>query len=391
MFQEVYEAYFWFFKRCEEYFLCKYRPPDGIDSVGKHVELEISIYLQRFASAQRRVRRLVFDYLLKRECCITGCNTMDSADLVGIGSYTELPGGNVTIPAGFSSLLAPVLEGIPEECVLKQHPVKHIHWRYRVQMEEGGNGKNDKGYESSDGAESDTSVKTVKSGNGGKDSPADASSRRESLASAAVNLSEASSLASSARSSRAPSVCGTPMHRRSHPNVMVECENGAKFYADHVICSVPLGILKEKDDLFMPPLPKDKRDAMAKLNFGTVDKILLEYDRPFLSPDISEVSAAVGLTVLNCFINENDYFLFQVILLWEPLEKEVEMKDRWFRRIYSFSKLNESGNVLVGWISGEEALYMESQKLSLVAETCTAILKKFLADPYVPKPKSCVL
>ncbi len=39
----------------------------------------------------------------------------------------------------------------------------------------------------------------------------------------------------------------------------------------------------------MPPLPEDKRQAMAKLNFGTVNKILLEYDRPFLSPDISEV------------------------------------------------------------------------------------------------------
>ncbi len=42
-------------------------------------------------------------------------------------------------------------------------------------------------------------------------------------------------------------------------------------------------------------------------------------------------------------------------------------------------------------ISGEEALYMETLRLNLVAETCTAILKKFLADPYVPKPKSCVL
>ncbi len=70
--QEVYEAYFWFFKRCEEYFLCKYRPPEGIKSVGEHVELEIAIYLQRFQPAQCRVRRLVFDYLLKRECCITG-------------------------------------------------------------------------------------------------------------------------------------------------------------------------------------------------------------------------------------------------------------------------------------------------------------------------------
>ena len=64
------------------------------------------------------------------------------------------------------------------------------------------------------------------------------------------------------------------------------------------------------------------------------------------------------------------------------------MKDRWFRKIYSFAKLNET--VLVGWISGDEARYMEGLKMNVVAETCTAILKKFLADPYVPKPKSCV-
>ena len=66
----------------------------------------------------------------------------------------------------------------------------------------------------------------------------------------------------------------------------------------------------------------------------------------------------------------------------------VEMKDRWFRKIYSFAKLSET--VLVGWISGDEARYMEGLKMNVVAETCTAILKKFLADPYVPKPKSCV-
>ncbi len=194
---------------------------------------------------------------------------------------------------------------------------------------------------------------------------------------------EASSVSSSARSSRAPSVCSTPAHHgannsnnSSHrrPNVMVECENGAKFYADHVVCTLPLGLLKERRDLFMPPLPEDKRRAMERLNFGTVNKILLEYERPFLSPDISEV-----------------------ILLWDPPPPEEEepapMKDRWFRRIYSFSKLGpgSDGRVLVGWISGEEALYMETLKLNLVAETCTAILKKFLADPYVPKPKSCVL
>ena len=46
--QEIYEAYFWFFKRCEEYFLCKYQPPEGVNSVGEHVELEINLYLQRY-------------------------------------------------------------------------------------------------------------------------------------------------------------------------------------------------------------------------------------------------------------------------------------------------------------------------------------------------------
>ena len=70
--QEIYEAYFWFFKRCEEYFLCKYQPPEGIKSVGEHVELEIKLYLERFPPQQRYLRRLIFDYLLKRECCITG-------------------------------------------------------------------------------------------------------------------------------------------------------------------------------------------------------------------------------------------------------------------------------------------------------------------------------
>ena len=41
---------------------------------------------------------------------------------------------------------------------------------------------------------------------------------------------------------------------------MVECENGAKLYADHVICTVPLGVLKESaHTLFAPPLPEDKR------------------------------------------------------------------------------------------------------------------------------------
>ena len=55
----------------------------------------------------------------------------------------------------------------------------------------------------------------------------------------------------------------------------------------------------------------------------------------------------------------------------------------------SFSKVSET--LLLGWISGDEAKFMETLKMNVVADMCTTVLRKFLADPYVPKPKSCIL
>ena len=122
--------------------------------------------------------------------------------------------------------------------------------------------------------------------------------------------------------------------------------------------------------------------------FGVVNKIFLSYEAPFLNPEISEI-----------------------ITLWNKIdEKQVPMEERWFRKIYSFCKgtshtwparenisLSETKNisvsetVLIAWICGEEAKFMETLKMNVVADTCTMILKKFLADPFIPKPKSCLL
>eukprot|EP00096_Caligus_rogercresseyi_P013426 TRINITY_DN6071_c0_g1_i1.p1 TRINITY_DN6071_c0_g1~~TRINITY_DN6071_c0_g1_i1.p1 ORF type:complete len:603 (-),score=162.69 TRINITY_DN6071_c0_g1_i1:421-2229(-) len=343
--QETYEAYFWFFKRCEEYFLCKYRPPEGVSSVGDHIELEISIYLQKFPQQQRHLRRLVFDYLLQRECCITGCNNMKEVDLISIGSYTELPGGNITIPHGYSSLLSPIIKPIPPSCILKAHPVKHIHWNYRSEME---------ALEDSDGNSSDCSVKTVRSAHKSTSEPP---------------VSPPTTNNATAESSMQSSVCPSPSNKSGIPNVKVECENGKVFYSDHVICTIPLGVLRHpsSETLFQPPLPQEKKSSFKKMAFGVVNKIYLEFERPFLSPDISEI-----------------------IILWNRVlnPENVPMKDRWFRKIYSFCKTSET--LLVCWISGEEAVYMESLSITQIAETCTSILRKFLADPYVPNPKSCV-
>lgn len=75
--QEIYEAYLIFLKRCEEYFLCEFSPPDDIFSVGAHIKLEIDLYLKTISNKEdRHLREMIFNCLLKRETCITGCNSM---------------------------------------------------------------------------------------------------------------------------------------------------------------------------------------------------------------------------------------------------------------------------------------------------------------------------
>lgn len=126
---EIYEAYMCFLQRCEEYFLSQYSPPDGIDSVGEHIKLEISLYLEKISDTQERhLRELLFDCLLKRESCISGCDDMSEIDLLELGSYTELQGGNIVLPNGYSSILGPLKQSIPEENLLLRHPVKCILW-----------------------------------------------------------------------------------------------------------------------------------------------------------------------------------------------------------------------------------------------------------------------
>jgi hypothetical protein len=261
--QEIYEAYLCFLRRCEEYFLSQYDPPDGIASVGEHIQLEIELYLQQFPSGdERKIRQLLFNCLLKRETCISGCDTMSDVDLLELGSYAELQGGNIILPGGYSSILEPVKSSIPDENILLDHEVKEIRW-------------SKPNYDTQDDDDSDDSDRTVTEDD------------KKSL--------------------------------KSSKLIEILCENNIKFYCNHLICTIPLGVLKSKSKtLFNPSLPPHKCEAIDKLLFGTVDKIFLEYERPFLNSDITEI-----------------------LLLWNDVEEEEErsLQDTWFRKIYSFTKV----------------------------------------------------
>lgn len=320
--QEIYEAYVCFLRRCEEYFLCQYIPPPDIESVGEHINYEIELYLANQPDTEdKHLKKLIFECLLKRETCISGCNNMDEIDLLELGSYTELQGGNITLPQGYSSILRPMTQSIKPEQIVYSSPVKTIHWKRKSPKTNLNDANNE--LHTIDEVDSDDSDKTV---------------------------------------------TDVPITTRpqSGDTVRITCVDGTEYHCRQVICTIPLGVLKEHHEtLFEPKLPLYKLESFDRLLFGTVDKIFLEYDRPFLNNDISEV-----------------------MLIWDTQADGEEIEKNWYRKIYSFSKVSET--LLLGWISGEEAEYMETLSTDVVADTCTEILRKFLKDPFVPKPTNCV-
>lgn len=71
-------------------------------------------------------------------------------------------------------------------------------------------------------------------------------------------------------------------YNQSNGEIKVECEDDSKFSADHVICTVLLGVLEERHlSMFEPQLPLSKFIAIDALDYGTVDKIYLEFEKPF--------------------------------------------------------------------------------------------------------------
>lgn len=65
----------------------------------------------------------------------------------------------------------------------------------------------------------------------------------------------------------------------------VICEDGETFEADRVVFAAPLGVLKAQSIEFDPPLPQWKRDAIRRMGFGLLNKVVLVFERPFWDVD----------------------------------------------------------------------------------------------------------
>lgn len=74
-----------------------------------------------------------------------------------------------------------------------------------------------------------------------------------------------------------------PEIRHSDDKVEIEKIDGSKVTADRCVVTVPLALLKKNCISFSPGLSERKRDAIARLGAGLIEKILLRYDTKWWS------------------------------------------------------------------------------------------------------------
>ncbi|KAH0558224.1 Lysine-specific histone demethylase 1A [Cotesia glomerata] len=144
--------------------------------------------------------------------------------------------------------------------------------------------------------------------------------------------------------------------RSPHTNVTVH-------KADAVLVTLPLGVLKASTPpsavTFDPPLPDWKTQAIQRLGFGNLNKVVLCFERIFWDPT-ANLFGHVGSTTAS----RGELFLF-----WNLYKAPV----------------------LLALVAGEAACVMENVSDDVIVGRCIAVLKGIFGNQVVPQPRESVV
>ena len=155
----------------------------------------------------------------------------------------------------------------------------------------------------------------------------------------------------------------------SGPPVLLQCADGSTYQADHVIMTASLGVLKQRccpgasTSLFSPSLPDRKISAIQALGMGPVNKVLLQFPRPLAGNRASSLR-----------------------LYWRDEELGFPENHPWATKLHFLRKLNDTHNIYEVWLTGDNAVAIESLKDEEVAEGISLVLERFLKEP-IKRPK----
>jgi len=152
--------------------------------------------------------------------------------------------------------------------------------------------------------------------------------------------------------------------------VEVSTADGRVFTADTLVVSVSLGVLASGDIRFSPVLP-EMEDAVARLGFGSVIKILLAFRRAFW---LSEKPSGHTLFILS------DQ---PVPTWWTQTEEESHLLTGWLAgdRMHRFLQLDEAGQ-LDSCLRSVAALFSRTVE-ELQAELTGSVVLDWAMAPYI--------
>lgn len=160
--------------------------------------------------------------------------------------------------------------------------------------------------------------------------------------------------------------------RWEDPNtVVVKCADGTEYTTDTILTTVSLGVLKSRAELFAPPLPSWKTNAIQGLSIGTVDKIFIKFPHKWWPDD------NLGF---NFFWSKgDDKKVLQDI-------GGVEGKP-WVVDAFGFYLTTQDPLTFLGWVTGPSARYMETLSDEQVQIDTMKLFRHFLGANYtIPEP-----
>lgn len=152
--------------------------------------------------------------------------------------------------------------------------------------------------------------------------------------------------------------------------VQVKCKDGSLYASKHVIITISLNVLKERHiNLFNPPLPDYKVNAINNLDMVILDKIYIQFTKPWwpASP------AYIGI-------------------LWQAEDvAKISPDNRWISEIYGLSTVEYQPNLLCAWILDEGAKTMESLSIDRIQKGIEELLKYAFYKEFNPTEISQIL
>ncbi|CAJ2637957.1 unnamed protein product [Trifolium pratense] len=150
--------------------------------------------------------------------------------------------------------------------------------------------------------------------------------------------------------------------------------DGSVMYADHVIVTVSLGVLKasishhdDDDDgddedekkgmFFCPKLPSFKVEAISRLGFGVVNKLFIQ---------------------MNDENSKGSFPFLQMVFHSSQNETRDKKIPWWMRKTATLFPIYKNSSVLLSWFAGEEALELESLNDEEIMNGVSATVSNFL-------------